>query len=216
MEIQNEFTVNVPIERAWAVLTDLEVVALCLPGAVLTGHEGDTYIGKVKVKVGPVVSEYTGTAVFIEKDDEHHRAVIEAQGRNSGGAGGASARIVETLRPDGGKTVVSVNTDLSITGKIAQFGKSAIAEVSEKLMGQFVQALESRLTAAPDSPEASASPTEDPPDGPTSDSVTHPMEPSEPEAIDLMSVARGTILKRFVPLVAALAVVVVVIILIAR
>lgn len=216
MEIQNEFTVNVPIERVWAVLTDLEIVALCLPGAVLTGRESDTYVGKVKVKVGPVVSEYAGTAVLVEKDDEHHRAVIEAQGRNSGGAGGASARIVETLRPDGEKTVVSVITDLSITGKIAQFGKSAIAEVSEKLMGQFVQALESKLTAPTDPPEASASSTERPPDAPTSDSETRPVEAPELEAIDLMSVARGTIFKRFVPLIAVLVVVVVVIILIAR
>jgi len=115
MEIKNEFTVAVPIDQAWAVLTDLALVASCLPGAQLTGQEGDTYLGKVKIKVGPVVSEYAGTAVFTSKDDTNYRAVIEAKGRNSGGAGNASANITASLRADGANTIVSVDTDLSIT-----------------------------------------------------------------------------------------------------
>jgi carbon monoxide dehydrogenase subunit G len=91
VEIKNEFTVTVPIDRAWAVLTDLALVASCLPGAQVTGQEGDTYLGKVRIKVGPVVSEYAGTAAFTMKDDANYRAVIEAKGRSSSGAGNASA-----------------------------------------------------------------------------------------------------------------------------
>src|ERR1017187_452123 len=99
METKNEFTVNVPIEHAWAVLTDLGVVAPCLPGAQLTGQEGNTYTGKVRIKVGPVVSEYAGTAEFTEKDEARYRAVIEARGRSSTGAGSASAHITAGFGP---------------------------------------------------------------------------------------------------------------------
>jgi carbon monoxide dehydrogenase subunit G len=97
MKIDNEFTVSAPIERAWEVLTDLEGIAPCLPGAVLTGREGDVYNGKVKIKVGPVTSEYAGTASFIEQDDAAHHAVIDAKGRDSRGAGNATATITADL-----------------------------------------------------------------------------------------------------------------------
>ncbi|HYU02472.1 MAG TPA: SRPBCC family protein, partial [Jatrophihabitantaceae bacterium] len=98
MRIENEFTVSVPIERAWNVLTDLAGIAPCMPGAQLTGVEGDVYSGKVKVKVGPVTSEYAGTARFVEKDDATYHAVIDAKGRDSRGAGNASAAISAQLR----------------------------------------------------------------------------------------------------------------------
>ena len=212
MEIKNEFAVNVPIDHAWAVLTDLAVVASCLPGAQLTGHEGDTYLGKVKIKVGPVVSEYAGTAVFTEKDPEHYRAVIEAKGRNSTGAGTASAVITAGLRADGTNTIVSVDTDLSITGKIAQFGKSAIVEVSGILMGQFVTSLEAKLTETPAQPPTEPTSAATDPDAPTPPAAVA----DEPEAIDIMSIARGTIYKRLIPVVIAIVVIVVVIILLDR
>jgi carbon monoxide dehydrogenase subunit G len=145
MKIDNTFTVGAPIDRAWEVLTDLEGIAPCLPGAQLTGVDGDVYSGKVKIKVGPVTSEYAGTARFLEKDEADHRAVISASGRDSRGAGNASATITARLLADGAKTVVSVDTDLKISGKIAQFGSGMIKEISEKLLGQFAQSLEDKL-----------------------------------------------------------------------
>jgi carbon monoxide dehydrogenase subunit G len=145
MKITHDFTVSVPIERAWAVLTDLEAVAPCMPGARLTGVDGGVYSGKVKVKVGPVVSEYAGTVRFAEKDDVNHHAVIDAKGRDSRGAGTAAAIITAQLRPEGDQTVVTVDTDLKISGRIAQFGSGMIKEVSQKLLGQFVERLEDKL-----------------------------------------------------------------------
>jgi carbon monoxide dehydrogenase subunit G len=149
MKITNEFTVHTPIERAWAVLTDLEGIAPCLPGAQLTGVDGDTYSGKVKVKVGPVVSDFAGTARFVEKDDGARRAVIDAKGRDARSAGNAAALVTAQLRADGDGTVVSVDTDLKISGKLAQFGSGMIREVSGKLLGQFVTNLEAKLAAEP-------------------------------------------------------------------
>jgi carbon monoxide dehydrogenase subunit G len=155
MKIANEFTVHVPIETAWKVLTDLEGIAPCLPGAQLTGVDGDIYKGKVKVKVGPVISEFAGTAKFVEKDDTAYRGVIDAKGRDARSAGNAAATITARLRPDGDSTVVSVDTDLKISGKLAQFGSGMIKEVSEKLLGQFVASLEAKIAA--DNPAAASS-----------------------------------------------------------
>ena len=101
MKIDNEFTVGVPIDRAWAVLTDLEGIAPCMPVVVLTGVEGDVYSGKVKIKVGPITSEYAGTARFTERDEVNHRAVIDASGRDVRGAGNAAAAITAQLRAEG-------------------------------------------------------------------------------------------------------------------
>ncbi len=158
MKITNEFTVHTPIEEAWKLLTDLEAIAPCMPGAQLTGVEGDTYKGKVKIKVGPVISEFAGTARFVEKSDTDYRAAIDAKGRDPRSAGNAAAVVTAVLRPDGDHTTVSVDTDLKITGKLAQFGSGMIKEVSTKLLAQFVTNLEAKLTAdaEPDSPPASA------------------------------------------------------------
>jgi carbon monoxide dehydrogenase subunit G len=216
MEIKNEFTVGVPIDQAWAVLTDLAGIAPCLPGAQLTGQEGETYMGKVRIKVGPVVSEFAGTASFIEKDDASYHAVIEAKGSDRRGSGNASAKITAGLRPDGDRTVVSVDTDLSISGKIAQFGKSAITEVSEKLLGQFVDCLEAKLTAGQTAPKV-----ETPEDAGLTTSVAPSAAPTpepqaEPEALDLMSIAGGAVYKRLIPVavVAVVAVAVVIFVLV--
>jgi uncharacterized protein len=145
MKLDNEFTVAVPIGQAWGVLTDLELIAPCMPGAQLTGVTDGVYTGKVKIKVGPVTAEYAGTAQFAEKDEGTHRAVIEARGRDSRGNGNASAVISAQLRPNGTSTLVNVSTDLTIAGRIAQFGSGMIKEVSAKLLGQFVECLEGRL-----------------------------------------------------------------------
>lgn len=145
MELQNDFTVNVAVDKAWALLTDLEQIAPCMPGAKLEGVEGDTYLGLVKVKVGPITMSYKGTASFVERDDEKYYAVLRAEGRDTRGQGNAAAMIMAQLEPDGDRTKVSVVTDLNITGKVAQFGRGALADVSTKLLGQFVERLEADL-----------------------------------------------------------------------
>ncbi|MEW2548492.1 SRPBCC domain-containing protein [Streptomyces sp. NPDC047002] len=160
MKIENAFAVSVPVDRAWEALTDLEGLAPCMPGAQLTGVEGDVYKGKVKVKVGPVISQFAGTAHFVEKDEAAHHAVVSAKGKDSRGAGNASATIDLQLTPEGDSTAVAVLTDLNITGKLAQFGSGMIKEISEKLLGQFVRNLEERLHApAAEAPGSGASDT---------------------------------------------------------
>ncbi len=146
MELVNDFTVNVPIGEAWTTLTDVERIAPCLPGAQLTEIEGDVYRGVVKVKVGPILAQFKGQATFVEKDDAHHRAVLKAEGRETGGKGNASALITAKLAAEGDtSTKVTVTTDLTITGKVAQFGRGALADVSTKLLGQFVEQLETTV-----------------------------------------------------------------------
>jgi hypothetical protein len=152
MELTNEFVVAVPIEQAWALLTDVERIAPCLPGAELQEVEGDAYRGIVKVKVGPITASYKGTARFEEKDDTAHRGVLKAEGRETRGQGNASATIVATLSPSGEGTKVEVVTDLAITGKVAQFGRGVLADVSGKLLEQFVHNLESMVLAPAASP----------------------------------------------------------------
>ena len=158
MELTNDFTVNAPIDTAWDTLTDVERIAPCLPGAQLTEIEGDTYRGLVKVKVGPITAQFKGQASFVEKDTEQHRAVLKAEGRDTGGKGNASALITAQLEPIASDvTKVTVATDLTITGKVAQFGRGALADVSEKLLKQFVTNLESTvLTNGAAAPAAAA------------------------------------------------------------
>jgi carbon monoxide dehydrogenase subunit G len=158
MKITNEFTVHTPIERAWAMLTDLPAIAPCMPGAQLTGVDGDSYQGKVRVKVGPVISEFAGTARFTEKDETGYRAVIDAKGRDARSAGNASALVTAVLTPAGSSTSVSVDTDLKISGKLAQFGSGMIKEVSGKLLAQFVSNLEAKLAAQDEAPAPSLVP----------------------------------------------------------
>jgi hypothetical protein len=142
MELTNTFDVSVPVETAWSVLTDVERIAPCLPGAQLQEIEGEEYRGVVKVKVGPITAQYKGKATFVEKDDDDHRAVLEASGRDTRGQGNASATITAQLEPAGDGTHVTVTTDLTVTGKVAQFGRGVLADVSAKLLGQFVDNLE--------------------------------------------------------------------------
>lgn len=145
MELTNEFTVDVPVDEAWTVLTDVARIAPCMPGAQLQSVEGDDYRGVVKVKVGPVTAEYKGKATFVERDEAAHRAVLRAEGRETRGQGNASATITAQLEPTGTSTHVSVTTDLAISGRVAQFGRGVLADVSSKLLGQFVDSLESTV-----------------------------------------------------------------------
>ena len=170
MELTNDFTVNAPIDEAWHTLTDVERIAPCLPGAQLTEVEGETYRGLVKVKVGPITAQFKGQASFVEKDVERHRAVLKAEGRDTAGKGNASALITAQLEPvERDVTKVTVSTDLTITGKVAQFGRGALADVSEKLLRQFVTNLETTVltngagTAPGARPAASTTPGTQPP-----------------------------------------------------
>lgn len=142
MELTNDFQVALDVDRAWALLTDLERIAPCMPGAQLQEVEGDEYRGVVKVKVGPITAQYKGQATFVSRDDDAHVAVLRAEGRETRGQGNASATITATLTPAGEGTAVSVVTDLTITGRVAQFGRGVLADVSAKLLGQFVESLE--------------------------------------------------------------------------
>lgn len=157
MELVNEFTVNVPIEKAWATLTDVELIAPCLPGAQLQEVEGDTYRGQVKVKVGPILAQFKGEANFLEKDPVNHKAVLRGKGRDLGGKGNADALITAQLTESGpNATKVVVTTDLNITGKVSQFGRGALADVSNKLLGQFVENLETTVLNQPTVANATA------------------------------------------------------------
>jgi carbon monoxide dehydrogenase subunit G len=211
MKIDNEFKVGVPIDEAWKVLTDLEGIAPCLPGAQLTGVDGDDYKGKVKIKVGPVVSEYAGIARFVQKDDATYHAVIDAKGKDSRGNGNASAVINAQLRADGESTIVSVDTDLNITGKIAQFGSGMIKEVSAKLLGQFADNLEAKLLA-PAEPQAPAEPAPAVATAPVTPVERTFTPAAEPEPLDLLAIAGSSVTKRLIPVAVAAVLAIVVLI----
>jgi carbon monoxide dehydrogenase subunit G len=157
MELSNEFVVPVGVDEAWVLLTDVERIAPCMPGAELKEIDGDEYRGVVKVKVGPITAQYKGKATFVEKDDAAHKAVLRAEGRDTRGQGNANATITATLVSEGGGTRVKVVTDLAITGRAAQFGRGVMADVSTKLLGQFVSCLEKNVLGADrDAPAARA------------------------------------------------------------
>jgi carbon monoxide dehydrogenase subunit G len=216
MELTNTFDVSVPIETAWAILTDVERIAPCLPGAQLQEIEGEEYRGIVKVKVGPITAQYKGKATFIERDDVGYRVVLDAAGRDTRGAGNASAIITAVLEPAGSGTHVTVTTDLTVTGKVAQFGRGVLADVSAKILGQFVDNLEQTVlvdvvdtvassdTATAETPAAGSSETTPPTPETTEPAVPEPpvvrqINQPEPEAIDLLGEAGSPVLKRAIP-----------------
>jgi uncharacterized protein len=163
MKLDNEFEVPRPVDEAWAVLTDIERIAPCMPGAQLTEVDNDTYHGTVKVKVGPMVAQYAGQAKFKEKDEAAHRAVLEAKGKERSGRGLASALVTASLVGQGETTKVSVSTDMTISGPLAQFGRGAIAEVSSKLLGQFADNLRAELESGRAPAASNGAPAENPP-----------------------------------------------------
>ncbi len=148
MELNSEFEVDRPIDETWLLLTDVERIAPCLPGAQLEEIEGEEYRGSVKIKVGPITAHYKGKATFVEKDDQAHRAVLRAEGRDAR-QGNANATITAQLISVGTGTKVMVATDLAVTGKVAQFGRGVMAEVSTKLLNQFVKNLETNVLSQP-------------------------------------------------------------------
>jgi len=217
MELTNDFRVAVPPTTAWSVLTDVERIAPCMPGAQLQEVEGDEYRGVVKVKVGPITAQYKGAASFVERDDKNLKAVLKAEGRDTRGQGNASATITATLAADGDGTRVTVVTDLHVTGKVAQFGRGVMADVSSKLLGQFVECLETTVLAAPSAGDATTAPA--PTDAaqdempavaapPPPEASTGPRKIDSPEAkpVDLVDAAGGSVAKRAAPVLAVIAV----------
>ena len=204
--LNHTFSVAVPIAEAWNVLTNVERIAPCLPGAQLQEVEGETYRGVVKVKVGPIQAQFKGQASFVEKDDVNYKVVLKGEGRDTGGKGNASAVITAQLTAiDATSTQVNVNTDLSITGKVAQFGRGALADVSDKLLAQFSDNLNNLIASEP----AAAAPA--PEAAPTAESgqpVVRKIDGPEAAPINLIEAAGGTIVKRALPVVAGVAVLV--------
>ncbi len=217
MELSNEFRVPVPVDEAWAVLTDVERIAPCMPGAQLQEVEGDEYRGIVKVKVGPITAQYKGKARFQELDEGAHRAVLLAEGRETRGQGNATATVAATLASDGDGTLVTIVTDLAVTGRVAQFGRGVLADVSSKLIDQFVACLESDVLsgepapAGPDSPPSPSPAVASAGNGngdaprvatptvvPASTGVRQ-IESRPAEAVDLLQTAGAPVAKRLVP-----------------
>jgi carbon monoxide dehydrogenase subunit G len=194
MDLNHQFTVAVPVEDAWRILTDVERIAPCLPGAQLQEVEGDTYRGVVKVKVGPIQAQFKGQASFIERDDVAHKVVLKGEGRDTTGKGNAAAVITaEMTAVDASNTSVTVNTDLSVTGKVAQFGRGAMADISDKLLAQFVVNLNALIAEQPATaaPAPKAAPTEG----------VRTIDSAEVAPLDLLSAAGSPILKRAIPFV---------------
>ncbi|WP_369220977.1 SRPBCC family protein [Streptomyces sp. R39] len=193
MELHHEFTVPVPVDEAWPALLDIERVAPCLPGAVVEDYDGRTVTGSVKVKVGPVTVTYRGTAVFEEQDEEAHRIVLAASGRETRGQGTARATVTGTLTAHDDGTAVAVHTDLTVTGRPAQFGRGVLSEVGDRLVGQFAACLAQRLGERREENEGN-------------EENMAPVAEEEPEPLDLLRAAGLPVAKRVVAVVAVIAV----------
>ena len=197
MDLNHEFTVNVPVAEAWAILTDLERIAPCLPGAQLTEVEGDTYRGQVKIKVGPILAQFKGQASFVSRDDVAHKATLKGEGRDTTGKGNASAMITAELTSvTPTSTKCTVHTDLSISGKVAQFGRGALADVSDKLLAQFSENLNQLISAAP---APSAPVVAEAPPAPSEQPTIRKIDGPEVAPLNLLDTAGSTIAKRAIP-----------------
>ncbi|MFJ1456343.1 SRPBCC family protein [Nocardia sp. N2S4-5] len=193
MKLDNTFSIPVPAAQAWSVLLDLERIAPCVPGATITSRDGDDFHGKIKVKLGPVGLSYSGIIKVVSQDEAAGIAVLEGRGRETRGNGTAKATITCKLVETDGATDVFVDTDLSITGKPAQFGRGALADVAGTLIGQFATNLADEITssvpAAAEAGNVSAFPGADnastPP--PASAQAAPPRKAAEP--IDILAAA---------------------------
>lgn len=234
MEMEHNFTVPAPVETVWEALLDLERVVPCMPGATLTSHDGDEFAGTVKVRLGPISLQYKGSGRFTEKDEAARHAVIEASGKDARGNGTASATVTARLAENASGTAVTVVTDLSVTGKPAQFGRGLISDVGGKIIGQFADCLADKLgteKAAPATPATSedpaaadngwqpavpadgqagpASPRPAPAPSPAAPATPAPVRPAPAavsEEINLLDSAGMPVLKRAAPVVVGLTV----------
>ena len=221
MLLEHEFSVPVSREQAWDVLMDVARIAPCMPGATFDGFEGEHFLGRVKVKLGPITITYSGKARFVEQDKALGRAVIDASGKESRGTGTARATVTTVLHDQGDSTLVSVTTELDITGKPAQFGRGVMVDVGAKIIGQFADCLAAQLAAPGPAQESESVPgsvdglagDDGRPDGSLTDDSSAAAQPPGPrlaavptprptaEAIDLFGAARTPVLKRLLPAV---------------
>ena len=224
MEMDHSFTVPVPPDRAWDVLLDVEKIAPCMPGATVDEFDGEVVTGRIKVKVGPVSLTYRGTAKFTERDADAKVILLEASGKETRGAGTASATVRATLEPESGGegTTASMHTTMNVTGRPAQFGRGVMIEVGSKLVEQFAQNLR-QLIAEDGAGGNAAATTTDEADGPgstqpspvvpaaaTTSTPTAPTPTTQPPAasadsINLVKLVGPSLLKRVVPAVVAAA-----------
>ncbi len=175
MKLENNFTIDAPVEKAWQALNNPETVAPCFPGATLTSYEGDSFAGTVKVKLGPISMTYKGKGTYVSRDEAAHEVVIEANGRDSRGNGTANATVTASLAAEGAdKTVVSMLTDMTITGKPAQFGRGVIADVADKIINQFAACVARKLAPVAEEPVAVTAAASEA----TSDIATPPRRPA--------------------------------------
>ncbi len=202
MDLTNEFRVGVPIDEAWKVLTDAELIAPCMPGAQLTEIDGDAFKGKVKIKLGAITAQYQGKGEWVELDAENYSAVLKAAGRDTRGQGNAAAEVSMKLTADGDGTQVLVVTDLKVTGKVAQFGRGIMADVTEKLLLQFVECLETKILAPADG--ESAEPTIEAASVAAASGGPRQIDMPEPEAVNIVGAAGLPIVKRVAPVVIGL------------
>ena len=217
MEITDSFRVSTPIDATWKVMLDIEGIAPCMPGAQLQEVDGDEYRGVVKVKVGPITAQYKGTARLAEVDEANRRIVIDASGRDTRGQGNAKATIVVTMKPEGAGTKVEVATDLAITGKVAQFGRGVLVDVSSKLMGQFVENVERDVLSTAGGGDTShaggpyeqalesvapevIAPNAAPSAAASSASGPRRIDSPDVEPVDLLDMAGASVTKRLVPI----------------
>jgi len=194
VELSHQFTVPIGVEETWAHFNDIATVAECFPGAQVTEADEQSFAGSVKVKLGPIALQYNGSGTFVEKDAEAHRFVVDAKGKDKRGNGTAGAKVTVTMTDAAGSTDVSVETDLAITGKPAQFGRGVMQDVSDKLLGQFVACLEQRLTEPEAEPEPAAAAS------PTAEKVAPPPPKAPPppvEALDLGTAVLPVLLKSY-------------------
>ena len=216
MLLEHEFTVPVSRDHAWDVLMDVARIAPCMPGATFDGFEGDHFLGRVKVKLGPITITYAGKARFVEQDKAAGRAVIDATGKESRGTGTAHAVVTTVLHDRGDSTLVEVATELDITGKPAQFGRGVMVDVGAKIIGQFADCLASQLSAPDVVPEVAAefaapdlrAAAESGAETAVTEAVAPPprlavVPPPRPtaDAIDLFDTAGAPVLKRLLPVV---------------
>ncbi|RZT88616.1 carbon monoxide dehydrogenase subunit G [Pseudonocardia sediminis] len=236
MQLENKFTIAAPIEEAWAALNNPETVAPCFPGATLTEYEDDSFTGTVKVKLGPISLTYKGKGTYIDRDDANHKVVIDASGRDARGNGTAKAKVTGSMVAAGpDKTDVTMVTDMTVTGRPAQFGRGVISDVADKIIGQFSSCLADKLNSGEANgsgpkhaaDETSPIPAVPPPPGgqpvtpatttPTSTGPRKPAPQSNPvEAIDLLDSAGAPVLKRLGPVLGAVAALVAVFLIIKR
>ncbi|WP_027859892.1 SRPBCC family protein [Marmoricola sp. URHB0036] len=209
MDLTHEFTVPAGIDETWNAFNDIESVAACFPGAVVTSVEGDTFQGSCKVKLGPIALVYNGSGTFVEKDESSHRMVIDAKGKDKRGNGTAGAHVTATMTEAGTGTRVEVVTDLAITGKPAQFGRGVMQDVSDKLLGQFTACLEQKVTSGSEAAAAAEAATQEeaPPRAAPTDNVrtmeppvaaaAAPPPPAPDDALDLGATVLPVLLKSY-------------------